>query len=452
MWLIPAPGEQQYPHAHESGDDFASSRTFQRLSPFVVPRPSLENLYVVFVLAYMSSAFQGIFTPLEEVPNGSDIVQVLLQAFIYLLAGILIAKHWRSFRQGLIDCKWAIALVGLALISALWAEDPLFAVRRAAVVAATTMFGIYFATRYRREEQVDLLCCALAVVGAMSVVMVMLFPQYGIDPTYHGSPWRGVFVHKNTLGRVMLLGAVASCCSARKSLAGRTLQFVLLAAFAALLALSRSATAVVSGAVLLVSMLTYTLLRCRLTARISIIMMILALLAVLIPVAKDHEDALLAVVGRDSTLTGRDALWGEVILAIDQRPLLGYGFDQFWRGKEGPSEAATRAVGLVNPNAHNGFLEICLDLGVIGLLIFGIGFVLRYRSALSRFWVRGDRAAMWPLAYLSFLLLYNLTESTLLRENSLYWALYAALLVRGVRAIGSGNEKYVTVSTSHEST
>jgi hypothetical protein len=39
---------------------------------------------------------------------------------------------------------------------------------------------------------------------------------------------------------------------------------------------------------------------------------------------------------------------------------------------------------------------------------------------------------MWPLAFMSFLLLYNLAESSLLRVNGLYWGLYLASLIRDV--------------------
>jgi exopolysaccharide production protein ExoQ len=436
MQLILAPGGQEHRHALRSGDDSASRRAAQLLSKSVVPRPGrLESMYVICVLIYMSSAFLGLFTMPEGAPGGSDVGQLFLQALIYLTLSILIRRHWRSFARGLTDCKWVIALVGLALTSALWAADPLFVIRRGLVAAATTMFGIYFGTRYRREEQVNHLCWALAAIGAMSILMVALFRKYGIDPDFEGSLWRGVFENKNAFGKVMLLGAAAWCCSPRKSLGGRALRLAVLVGFGALIVLSGSATAVITGAVLLLLTFMYRFLRSRPTALISIIMMTLAVFTVLVPVVSDHEDTLLALLGRDSTLTGRDALWDEVLVAIGERPLLGYGFNSFWRGKTVQSEAVVSAIGWAAPTAHNGFLEICLDLGVVGLLTFGIGFALRFRTAISEFRGLGDRAAMWPLAFLSLLLLYNLTESNLLRENSLYWALYTASLVREVRAV-----------------
>jgi O-antigen ligase len=299
----------------------------------------LEGLYVIFVLVFMSSAFNGLSTtPIVAGERSAGTVgQLALQIFVYLPAGILILRHRRSFVRGLADCKWAIALIGLALASGLWAADPLFVFRKSLILAATTAFGIYLGTRYRRDEQVAILCYALSSIGAMSLMMVVFLPQYGIDHFAHSGDWCGVFAQKNLLGEMMLLGALAFCLSSRKWMKSEALRYLGIVGFGALIALSRCVTAVVVGAVLLMLTLMYSFLRSRRTVLFQLMPIALLVLMVIVTVVAEYRGEFLGFLGRDETLTGRVSLWAEVSAAISRKPLLGYGFMSFWNGRVGPS-------------------------------------------------------------------------------------------------------------------
>ena len=200
------------------------------------------------------------------------------------------------------------SLVGWALTSGLWASDPLFVFRKGLILVATTAFGIYFGTRYRRDEQVALVCYAISLLGAVSLVTVVFFPQYGIDHFIYSGDWRGVFPHKNVLGKVMVLGALALCLSSRKWVKSEVLRFVWLVGLITLIVLSRSMTAAVVGAVLLVLVLTYTFLRSPVTLQISIVAMVLVVLVAVVTVVEAQPHVLLDLLGRDATFTGRTGL------------------------------------------------------------------------------------------------------------------------------------------------
>jgi O-antigen ligase len=109
---------------------------------------------------------------------------------------------------------------------------------------------------------------------------------------------------------------------------------------------------------------------------------------------------------------------------IAQRPLLGYGFGAFWDAL-GPGEAVRAAVGWVTPHAHNGFLDLWLDMGLVGLLTF----VTRYMVGVRRAWAMmrssADAEGFWPLAYLLVFLLINITE-TAVYQNLFVWAIFVA--------------------------
>jgi exopolysaccharide production protein ExoQ len=140
-------------------------------------------------------------------------------------------------------------------------------------------------------------------------------------------------------------------------------------------------------------------------------------------------DLVLNVLGKDATLTGRTDLWAAVLQQIERYPVLGHGYSAFWLGWSGPSAAVLTAVQWEVPHAHNGFLDLLLDLGGVGLLLFAAGFgVAAVRSVAT---LRATRTAegIWPLAFLTFMLFYNLTESAILQQNSVFWVLFVATVV-----------------------
>jgi len=134
-------------------------------------------------------------------------------------------------------------------------------------------------------------------------------------------------------------------------------------------------------------------------------------------------------VNRDSTLTGRTDIWSAVLLSISKRPLLGYGFDAFWLGMKGESANVLLSVRWPALHGHNGFLDLWLDLGAAGVVTFMGGYVLLCRRALRVLRSSTDWAPVWLCIYLAFTLLYNLTESALVRENTIFWVLFTSTAV-----------------------
>ncbi|HEU0015736.1 MAG TPA: O-antigen ligase, partial [Longimicrobium sp.] len=137
-------------------------------------------------------------------------------------------------------------------------------------------------------------------------------------------------------------------------------------------------------------------------------------------------ETILVAMGKDPSLTGRTPIWNSLLESIRERPLLGYGYNGFWLGERGPAEETIRTIGWETPSAHNGFLEVALQLGVVGLAVFLLGYFHVFGRAFAA--VRRTRAAdgLWPIAILTFTLLYNVTESVLLERNSITWALFVA--------------------------
>jgi exopolysaccharide production protein ExoQ len=143
-----------------------------------------------------------------------------------------------------------------------------------------------------------------------------------------------------------------------------------------------------------------------------------------------NTDTVLGLVGKDATLTGRTVLWSAVLDAIRGRPWTGYGYSAFWLGWEGKSAVVWLVTGEEFYDAHNGILDLWLTLGLVGVSVFALNFVRAFGRAIA--WARatGTVVGLWPIAFLTFMLLSNLTEGTILQQNNLSWILYVATVLR----------------------
>jgi O-antigen ligase len=148
--------------------------------------------------------------------------------------------------------------------------------------------------------------------------------------------------------------------------------------------------------------------------------------------------------GKDPTLSGRTHIWDAVIERLWQRPWLGYGYHGFWEEK-GESVYVFRAVQYLVYQAHNGFLNIAIELGLLGLLCYSLSMLFTYIRAIKC--VRSDQtsAELWPIIYVTFLLMFNYTETTTVEQNSIFWVLFVAisLSLKGGKWVKIGEESEI---------
>ncbi len=318
-----------------------------------------------------------------------------------------------------------VALCYLALGSTVWSVAPGVTLSDAVEFSLSTLLGLYVGTRFGVRRLVAILSWTTFAILALSVLFAVALPRYGLDHT-RGDAWRGVFVTKNGLGRMMVVGFVVWGVRTCTGEAYRPRNWAILLAFVATALKSDSRTALgvgslMLGAFVLARMLSRT--GRQLVPAKGAIVSALALVAALCVL---NLKVMLAVVGSDYSLTGRSGIWRAVWNAIDVRPWLGYGFDAFWRSG-GLTFEVWRAAGTQTPHAHNGFLDLLLGLGLAGLACFAVAFAVVWRRALLALREQPGQGGLFPFVYLSLLLLYNLTESSLVGARAFEWVVFAAV-------------------------
>ena len=383
----------------------------------------VEKAFVVLALLFYADAGLNLLTGDTRIPAG-DQKRLELQLALYALAAIFILPCWKQMLRAATKLKLVLGILPLAFISILWSDSPRYTCTHALWLCATTAFALYFGVRFRRREQVSLVVLALAIAGVASIALGIFAPQYSVDHTFHQGQWRGVFSTKNSLGKAMSMewaGALLIFST------NRTLGMVSGILAALLIAASGSRTAL---AVCLFLLLCFALFHAiSRPAKTIAPLLLAAAIPVLLVVAwaSSNAGSILAAAGRDSTLSGRTSLWTFVSIAISRRPWTGYGFDAFWLDSSGDDLYVIQNIGWNPPHAHNGFLDVTLAFGLVGIAFFACGFLQTACRAFVDLRNLTSPCSGWPLLFLAFLVVSNLTESSLLQINSIYWFLYVAI-------------------------
>ena len=158
--------------------------------------------------------------------------------------------------------------------------------------------------------------------------------------------------------------------------------------------------------------------------------------------------SLVETMGRDATLTGRTALWKEIV-GMNGNPFLGTGFESFWIG---PRLDLIWEHHWWHPNeAHNGYLEVYLNLGWIGLGILSAVLVTGYRKVIQML-QRDPKFGGLFLAFYLVGVIYSFTEAGFRLLNPVWIAFLMACTVAPdeLKPSSSPQQKLTPRPFSHE--
>jgi len=241
--------------------------------------------------------------------------------------------------------------------------------------------------------------------------------------------WQGIYPHKNLLGTNMSLAFVVFSLlslNQRRAVWGYRLAATL---SLLLVFLSQSATSLMLCVFATVCLLVRVLFSMHSKALLAAMAVVLVVVLMTVGFPSDLG-SVASVLDRDPTLTGRTELWATVWLMIMDHPYFGYGYGAFWRGFDGPSAEIWNGSRFHPFYSHNGFLDVWLDLGILGLSLVLVSLLITFRTAFQLWRKAPSLEGSWPFLLLVYLLISNLTEGSLLRINFLPWILYVSVAIQ----------------------
>jgi exopolysaccharide production protein ExoQ len=353
--------------------------------------------------------------------SGSALDRWVLTALAVAAILVLVRRRidwWGALRGH----KWLLVLFAFMLVSTFWSQITLIALKRWVREVIVLLMALVIMSEINpRRALASLLRRSAYVLVPFSIVLIKYYPLLGrAYGTWSGiQMWTGVTAQKNHLGRLcmisvfFLLWSLYERWRERQPVDGSRYQawadvsVILIALY--LLVGSHSSTSLATFGLGATIFLCLRVLRRWKLAVPQVGVLALVIFLIIFGVSTpfvggasvaDYADLL----GRDNTLTGRTEVWADVLPLMKQQPLLGYGLGSFWTD-------ARRALYEI-PTAHNGYLDILLELGEVGLGFYAV-WLLSCTRQLHRTLAQDYGWASFGICLLVMALVYNITESAL---------------------------------------
>lgn len=372
-------------------------------------------------IAAVSSGYTVTYSA-DQIMDGNPFDRALLSLLLLTAVGVLI-RRGAKVRSVLLANGPLVLFFAYCAISIFWSDFSDIAFKRWIKALGDVAMVLVVLTD---ASPIDAVKRLLSRVGFVLVPVSLLLNKYysaiGRSWTPTGdSFYTGVATSKNELGGVCLLfgiGAVWRLCellggqgSLRKKIragGGRliahgALLLIVLRLFWASGTMTALACFLMASALMVITTLRpFARKRWIVHATVAGIVALSATALFL-----GAGAGMVKAIGKDPTLTGRTEVW-DLVLSLNHNALCGTGFESFWLG---PRLQKIWSVYWWHPNeAHNGYIEVFLNLGWIGVALLLLLIITGYRTVLSAYAKNPDVGRI-RLAYFVVAVVYNFTES-----------------------------------------
>jgi O-antigen ligase len=316
------------------------------------------------------------------------------------------------------------AFVGLAVATFLWSADPGVTLRQGIMFGAVTLYGVYLVLRFPLMEILQLFAVMFVISAVVNLVFMVAMPVYAINDGL----WDGVFFQKNALGFSALIGIPILIVAGRTNARARFVFYSTVPALFVLLLGSQSKTMLVATLASVLLLFIFRLFRGRRTLRGAVLLSLAAMSVLTVAVATANIAVLAGWLDKDVSLTGRIPLWESLIPLIVERPLTGWGYRATFGDYFSPVHEVLVQANWKPTHAHNAVLQIWLEMGVFGVMLFLITWVRALARGLQMVNIVPGIVGLWPLMFLSSTLLISITESGISYSRT-GWLLYVVAVL-----------------------
>jgi exopolysaccharide production protein ExoQ len=387
--------------------------------------PRLFHFLNKFEICFAVFAFEVFLGPFGD-PPVIPVALISISRYSILILSILLCIPRLKRTVFVITRDIPLMLLNImAMASFLWSTDFKYSQDGSRELLQMVSFAIYVAMRFSIRDQLRMMAYVFGASVLINTAFVVAIPSIGIHGADHPGSWKGLYDYKNTFGSFMAISTLIFWLEATdRDKPMKFWGFFWFAYSIFLVIMSTSKTALIVTFSVMFALFMYQKYRWK--GRTTVIFLDLGILVLssAIILTIQFWAPLLGLLGKDPTLTGRTPMWGVIISMIFSKPLLGWGRGGFWRGPGAVTAGEAVSMNYVPPHAHNGYLDIGLDTGVFGFLLFFVSLIYAFSRAFNRAYEGGRGSDSWPLGILMILFINNMTESYLMRLSNPFWVIY----------------------------
>ncbi len=306
----------------------------------------------------------------------TNIRNQIVYLFLFFSSLIILSKRFDKILTFIKSEIYLSLFILLCLLSALWSDHSFISIKRSFQLLVMFLIIIEALLNLEPKTLLKQLKIVVSIYLFYNLYACQFIPA-AIDPIY--GTWRGMEVQKNWLAQNSLYCFLSSIVFFYfdKTRSARLYDAVLLLISVLIIYKAHSSTILIAVIIIIFTGLMFRIESIFSKLRIGrsllglTVLFILSFSIIFLIFSSEIFALIPGYFGKDLTLSGRVDIWKFAWEDIEKKWLLGYGFATYWiMGSSRIQIFASYFEGFMVNEAHNGYLEIILQLGFIGFMFF----------------------------------------------------------------------------------
>lgn len=361
----------------------------------------------------------------QTLEQGSPVDRIFL--YFCLFSGLLILlKRNFIWSDAIKKNFWLFIILFYMLFSGLYSDIPFISLKRWARELIAVVMAFVLASEADPKEALESLFRRIVYICIpFSYLFIHYFGEFGRVYVHNEGilMWTGVTLHKNSLLQLCIFSIIFLLWSLNKRKNKRNIVaikylssleiFIIFITFMIMggpfHSLTYSATSTVA-LILGLTWLSWLIFKRHKdylpnkTVIIAIVVFIIIYGTITPMIGKLSLIDVSSALGRQESITGRDFIWGKLVPLALNKPILGYGYGGFWT-------TSMRELSTVT-QAHNGYLDILLNMGFFGLFLYSLFFIF-YCIKVQRVLKYNYDYGVLQVCFLIMILVHNIAETSI---------------------------------------
>ena len=367
----------------------------------------LDRIFAVLVVAFVFEVVPLYSLSLQALISGNTILEkVLLRVAIYFAAFYALRKWFGNFSANIYELvrePFIRLLLAWSFLSFSWSGTPLLCIQSNLAMLLEAALATHLAKKYSWKQLSEILRWTLLICCFISIIATMLHAKLpGSIGSVDTLNLEGEAQNKGLASALSLnvgLWTLYSYSSKYRILSA----LAAVASFVVIFYINSVASIFTAIILVYLVVLLGILKRFNQRSHPLVVWFYLVLGIFLVLLIQNYVEAIFGAFNKSSNLTGRTDIWPAILSEIAKRPWTGYGYASYWQEWRGNNDPSISFTFPHIRHAHNGFLELALQLGLVGVILYAL-FSLRGIALAIRhyFMFSSVEDATFPLLLLVF--------------------------------------------------